>query len=101
MTHPGEKVEVLCLPLKGGEGDSVERKLTQPVSLTVGRRAPRGDHGGPDEEGGQQPGPHHLRRLRQRRQTQGVKPTARGARRQVRAPALLLKLSLNEDHGDL
>lgn len=88
VTHPRERVEVFVSPLRGA--DSVERTLTPPVSLTVGRGAPRGDHGGPDEEGRQQPRTHHLRRLRQRWQTQGVKPTARGAGRQVGSPLLLL-----------
>lgn len=57
-------MESLVSPL--GEGESVERTLTPPVhvSLAVGRGAPRGDHGGSDEEGRQQPRPHYLRRLR-------------------------------------
>lgn len=34
-----------------------------PVSVSVSRRVPRSDHGGPDEKGRQQPWPHHLRRV--------------------------------------
>lgn len=56
------KENVGSRPLRGGA--PVEWTLTPPVPVSVARGASRGDHGGPDEEGRQQPRPHHLRGLR-------------------------------------
>lgn len=54
------------------------------ASVCASRGVPRSNHGGADEERRQQPWPHHLWRLRQGWQAQGVKSTARWAGCQVR-----------------